>query len=181
MSRIGKQSILIPEQVAVSYAAGMLEVRGPKGTLSRLIPNTVAVTIADGAVGVDVANKDDKKERSLWGTTAAHIKNMIEGVTAGFQKKLEVNGVGYKVALQGTQLKLEVGFSHPVLFDLPKEVHASVEKNMITLESADKELLGQTAAEIRSIQKPEPYKGKGIKYADEHIRRKAGKTAKSSE
>lgn len=181
MSRIGKQSILIPEQVAVSHAAGMLEVRGPKGTLSRPIPNTVAVTIAEGAVRVDVAHKDDKKERSLWGTTAAHIKNMIEGVTAGFQKKLEVNGVGYKVALQGAQLKLDVGFSHPVMFDLPKEVKASVEKNMITLESADKELLGQTAAEIRSIQKPEPYKGKGIKYADEHIRRKAGKTAKSSE
>ena len=124
--------------------------------------------------------KDEKKERSLWGTYGAHVKNMIIGVTQGFQKQLEINGVGYRVAMQGKDLKLEVGFSHPVIFPMPAGITAKVEKNIITIEGADKELVGKTTAEIREIKKPEPYKGKGIKYVEEIIRRKAGKTAASS-
>lgn len=159
---------------------GIVKVQGPKGSLERVINPLVTVSVGDGTVNVDVQKKEEKNERSLWGTFGAHIKNMIEGVSHGFTKGLEVNGVGYKVAMQGTDIKLDVGFSHPVIYKMPVEVQASVEKNAITLVSANKELLGATAAEIRSIRKPEPYKGKGIKYTEEQIRRKAGKTAKSA-
>lgn len=177
MSRIGKQIISIPQGVTVENKDGIFKVKGPKGELSRLLNKLVTVKIENSEITVDVKNKEDKKERSLWGTFASHIKNMIKGVTVGFQKQLEINGVGYKVAMQGTDLRFEVGFSHPVIYKIKKEVKATVEKNLITLISADKELLGQTAAEIRLIKKPEPYKGKGIKYVEEVIRRKAGKTA----
>ena len=180
MSRIGKQTIHIPSGVTVEQKDGQLTVRGPKGELARQVSPLVSVTIADGTVAVDVVHKEDKQERSLWGTTAAHIVNMIAGVSTGFTKQLEVNGVGYRVAMEGADVKLEVGFSHPVVYSMPAEVSASVEKNVITLSSADKELLGQVAAEIRRIRKPEPYKGKGIKYVDEIIRRKAGKAAKAA-
>ena len=167
----------IPSGVTVTVADGVVRVEGPKGKLSRVIDPRISLRVDAGNVVVDVANKAEKRERALWGTYAAHVRNMIAGVTAGFKKQLEINGVGYKVALQGKDLKLEVGFSHPVIFSMPEGVKASVEKNVMTLESADVELLGQTAAEIRNIRKPEPYKGKGIKYMDEVIRRKAGKTA----
>lgn len=161
----------------VEVSGGMVRVSGPHGTLSRALDPRVFLSVADGVATVHVKNKEDKKERSLWGTYASHVKNMVVGVTTGFKKQLEINGVGYKVAMQGKDLKFEVGYSHPVVFAMPDGVKASVEKNMITVEGADKELLGKTAAEIRNIRKPEPYKGKGIKYADEVIRRKAGKTA----
>ncbi len=131
-------------------------------------------------ISVSVKNENEKKERSLWGTYAAHIKNMVDGVVSGFKRELEINGVGFRVAMQGKDLKLDVGFSHPVIFKIPANVAVSVEKNLIKLESLDIELLGQTAAELRSIKKPEPYKGKGIKYSDEVLRRKAGKTAKGA-
>ncbi len=180
MSRIGKQTIEIPEGVTVELKDALVRVQGPKGTLERIIHPLVSVCIEEGIVTVDVAHKEDKKERSLWGTFSSHIKNMVEGVTHGFTKQLEINGVGYKVAMQGKDLKLEVGFSHPVLFSIPDGVEASTEKNMITLVSANKELVGSTAAEIRAIRKPEPYKGKGIKYVDEQVRRKAGKAAKAA-
>lgn len=179
MSRIGKKIIQIPQGVTVALQNGVVSVTGPKGLLTRTLHPLVSVCIEENTVRVDVQEKEDKKERSLWGAFASHIINMIEGVTKGFVKKLEINGVGYKVALQGKDLKFEVGFSHPVIYAMPSDVAASVEKNMITLASANKEQLGQVAAEIRAIKKPEPYKGKGIKYADEQIRRKAGKTAKS--
>jgi len=179
MSRIGKQLITIPAGVTVDLKADKITVKGPKGELSRSVPAVVHLSMADNSVTVDVTNKEEKKERSLWGTYSAHIKNMVEGVTNGFKKQLEVNGVGYKVAMQGTDLRLDVGFSHPVIFKVPANVKAAVEKNVITLESMDIELLGATAAEIRQIRKPEPYKGKGIKYMEEVIRRKAGKTSKS--
>ena len=180
MSRIGKQLIKIPSDVNVSLKDGMIVVKGPKGELKRVLNKLVTLNIQDNVVTVDVQNKEDKKERSLWGTFAAHIKNMIKGVTQGFKKQLEINGVGYRVALQGADLKLEVGFSNPVVYKMPKEVKAAVEKNLITLESVDKEMLGRVAAEIRVIRKPEPYKGKGIKYVEETIRRKAGKAAKAA-
>ncbi len=177
MSRIGKQQITIPAQVTVEIVNGQITVKGPKGTLLRAINPAVTILQKDGIVTVDVVNKEDKKERALWGTHGAHVKNMIDGVTVGFKKQLELNGVGYRVALQGRDLKLEIGFSHSVIYKMPEVVTATVEKNVITLTSPDIEVLGHTAAEIRSLKKPEPYKGKGIKYVDEVIRRKAGKTA----
>ncbi|OGH86490.1 MAG: 50S ribosomal protein L6 [Candidatus Magasanikbacteria bacterium RIFOXYC12_FULL_33_11] len=181
MSRIGKQIISIPEGVTVNMTDASIEVKGPKGTLVRQLNDKVEVKMENNSLTFDVKNKEDKKERSLWGTFAAHLKNMILGVTEGFKKELEVNGVGYKVAMQGKDIKLEVGFSHPVIFKMPDSVKAIVEKNVITLESYDKEMLGSITAEIRSIRKPEPYKGKGIKYMEEIIRRKAGKTAAKGE
>ncbi|MFA7245450.1 MAG: 50S ribosomal protein L6 [Candidatus Magasanikbacteria bacterium] len=181
MSRIGKQIINIPAGVTVNIKDANIEVKGPKGTLVRQIDPRIKITMADNTLTVDVENKEEKKEKSLWGTYGAHLKNMILGVTTGFKKQLEINGVGYKVAMKGKDLQLEVGFSHPVIFKMPEAVVASVEKNLITLESYNKETLGATAAEIRSIRKPEPYKGKGIKYIEEIIRRKAGKTASKGE
>jgi large subunit ribosomal protein L6 len=180
MSRIGKQIIKIPEGVTVDVKDGIVFVKGPKGELKRVLHRAVSVKVSDGTATVDVKNKEDKKERSFWGTFGSHIKNMVVGVSEGFKKQLEINGVGYKVSMQGTDLKLEVGYSHPVLYKMPEGANASVDKNIITLEGADKELIGKVAAEIRSIRKPEPYKGKGIKYVDETIRRKAGKAAASA-
>jgi large subunit ribosomal protein L6 len=180
MSRIGKQTIKIPQGVTVEVKDSVVFVQGPKGKLERIIHPLVTINIADGIVTVDVENKEEKTERSLWGTYASHVKNMVIGVTEGFKKQLEINGVGYKVAMQGTDIKIDVGYSHPVIFNIPEGLKASTEKNVITLESADKEMLGAIAAEIRAIRKPEPYKGKGIKYMDEQIRRKAGKAAKAA-
>lgn len=177
MSRIGKRTTQIPNGVTVDIKDGIITVSGPKGTVSRPLNAAVSVEITDGVISVGVQNETEKSERSLWGTFSSHIANMVKGVTEGFQKQLEVNGVGYKVAMQGTDLRIDVGYSHPVMYKLPQEVKASVEKNVITLESAHKEMLGQVAAEIRAVRKPEPYKGKGIKYMDEQIRRKAGKSA----
>jgi len=177
MSRIGKKTIEIPNGVTVEMKDGFIFVKGPKGQLQRPLNPLASVKMADNKINVDVANQDDKKERSLWGTWSAHIQNMVTGVTTGFKKQLEINGVGYKVAMQGTDLKLEVGYSHPVIYKMPAEVKATVEKNIITLEGADVEMLGATAAEIRAVRKPEPYKGKGIRYVGEVVRHKEGKTA----
>jgi len=179
MSRIGKKTTLIPNGVTVSAVNGVLTVQGPKATLTRPIHPLVTITVADGAVNVSVQKETVKFERSLWGTFSAHIANMVVGVTTGYKKQLEINGVGYRVAMQGTDLKIDVGFSHPVVYKIPAGITASVEKNVITIEGSDKDLVGQVAAEIRAIRKPEPYKGKGIKHMDEQIRRKAGKTAKA--
>lgn len=180
MSRIGKKTIEIPQGVTVTVADGTVTVKGPKGELSRPVHPVVTIAVADNVATVDVPEKEDKTQRALWGTFAAHVINMITGVTEGFKKTLEVNGVGYRVSMQGKDLKLEVGYSHPVVFPLPASVTATVEKNVITLESIDKEAVGQVASEVRAVRKPEPYKGKGIKYTDEHIRRKAGKAAKAA-
>jgi len=180
MSRIGKKPITIPAGVTVSVEGARVAVSGPKGELTRVFDKDVSVRVVEQSVAVAVANETDQRQRALWGTSAAHIHNMIQGVAVGFQKQLEVNGVGYRVALQGTDIKLEVGFSHPVIYPLPKEVQATVEKNLITLKSADIERLGQVAAAVRAIRPPEPYKGKGIKYLGEVIRRKAGKAVKAA-
>lgn len=177
MSRIGKQLITIPNGVTVTVDSSSVTVKGPKGELKRPLNRIVTVVVENNTVTLSVRKPDEKNERSLWGTWGAHIVNMIQGVTEGFKKELEINGVGYRVAMQGKDLKLEVGFSHSVIFLVPAGVQASVEKNVITLVSFDKELLGTTAAELRAVRKPEPYKGKGIKYLSETIRRKAGKTA----
>lgn len=180
MSRIGKKKIQIPAGVSAEIKDGVLTIKGPKGELKRVLNDKVKVNITPTEITVDVENKEEKSERSLWGTFAAHIINMVQGVTVGFKRQLEINGVGFKVASQGTDLKLEVGFSHSVVFKVPDGIKATVEKNLISLEGSDKEKLGQVAAEIRSIKKPEPYKGKGIKYVEEVIRRKAGKAATKS-
>ena len=177
MSRIGKQQLTIPTGVTVTAADQTITVKGPKGELRRVFPRQVQVVIADGAVAVDVVNKEEKKERALWGTIAAHIKNMLKGVTVGFSKELEIDGVGFRASMQGKDLKLEVGKSHPVIYAVPAGATVSVDKNKIKIESPDIELLGQVAADIRDTRPPEPYKGKGIKYVGEIIRRKAGKSA----
>ena len=178
MSRVGKQQLQIPAGVTVELQAGLAKVKGPKGELQRIIDPRVKLNLENNILTCNVENPENKTERALWGTYAAHLKNMIVGVTQGFKKQLEINGVGYKVAMQGADLKLEVGFSHSVIFKIPAGLKAAVEKNQITIEGIDKELLGKTAAELRAVKKPEPYKGKGIKYSDEIIRRKAGKAVK---
>jgi large subunit ribosomal protein L6 len=177
MSRIGKQPIIIPQGTEVKVSAGVVTVKGPKGELQEKLHPLALVTVENGQVLVNVKNQDIKKERSLWGLFRTLIANMVVGVNQGYEKKLEINGVGYKVNLQGNKLVINAGYSHPVEFVLPDGVSADVAGNTMNIKGISKYLVGETAAEIRKIRKPEPYKGKGIKYADEVIRRKAGKTA----
>lgn len=184
MSRIGKKPIDIPSGVELkidSSEAGVfvVSVKGPKGSLQVDVPKGVSIKQEENQLVVEVKNPEDKTDRSLWGLSRTLVNNAILGVTEGYEKSLEINGVGFKAAAQGKSLILNVGFSHPVEYKLAEGVSAEVEKNVIKLTSIDKQLLGQTAAEVRAIKKPEPYKGKGIKYIDEQIRRKAGKVVKS--
>ncbi|MDX9893141.1 MAG: 50S ribosomal protein L6 [Patescibacteria group bacterium] len=177
MSRIGKQHIEVPQGVEVKLDNGFIVVKGPKGELRQAIHPKVKVIKTDQEITVSVNNPEEKLQRSLWGLFQRLIGNMVTGVTKGFEKKLEVNGVGYKAAVKGKVLELQLGYSHPIEYKFPEGIEITVEKNAITVFGADKQIVGQTAAEIRSFRKPEPYKGKGIKYADEVIRRKAGKAA----
>ena len=176
MSRIGKQIIEIPAGTTVSMVNGVLTAKGKLGELTREISESVIVTIADNTVTVK-PNGEDKFARAMWGTTASHIKNMVDGVNEAFVKTLSVEGVGYKVALAGKKLTLSVGFSHPVDVEAPEGVEIAVEKNEIKISGINKEKVGQFAAEVRNVKKPEPYKGKGIRYTDEIVRRKQGKRA----
>lgn len=176
MSRLGKLAIKIPTDVTVNWQNDCLQVKGKKGELSQVISPLVKLKIDNQEINLSIEEKT-KKAKSFWGLYRSLINNMIIGVTTGFEKKLEVNGVGYRATLAGDVLKLNLGFSHPVDFSLPKGVTAQVEGKIITLLSIDKKLLGDTAYKIRKFRPPEPYKGKGIKYVDEVIRRKAGKTA----
>jgi len=180
MSRIGKNPIQIPEKVEVKVNDGLIVVKGEQGELKQKIHPQVLVETEDKQVVIKIKNDKDKLQKSLWGTTRQLINNMILGVTQGFEKKLEVNGVGYRVQLNGKLLVLNVGYSHPVEFKVPDGIDISVEKNIITVSGIDKQLVGETAAQIRKVRKPEPYKGKGIKYVDEVIRRKMGKQAKAA-
>ncbi len=180
MSRIGKKVINLPSNVTLTVANGLIVVKGPKGELQRVLDPRITIKNDNGSVTVSVANPEEKKERSLWGTYGAHIRNMVIGVTEGYKKELEINGVGFKVAVQGKDLKLEVGFSHSVIYKMPAGLTVAVEKNHIKIEGIDKEKVGEAAAQIRKIKKPEPYKGKGIKYVTEVIRKKAGKSAAKS-
>jgi len=177
MSRLGKQPINIPEGTQVKIENDFVIVKGPKGELKQKLHNLIKVDIGDKEIKVSVKNSEDRKEKAFWGLFYSLINNMVIGVNEGFEKKLEVNGVGYRVALQGKKLVLNVGFSHPVEFDLPEGISSQVEANIITIMGSDKQLVGETAAQIRKIRKPEPYKGKGIKYIDEIIKKKEGKTA----
>lgn len=158
----------------------VITVKGTKGELHQTMHPHVQVTEEDGTLHVGVQDPDIKQDRALWGLWRALIQNMVTGVTEGFTKRLEVNGVGFKASLSGKKLVLNLGFSHPVAFAIPEGITAQVEGNVITVSGIDKALVGETAASLRALKKPEPYKGKGIKYADETIRRKAGKVVKAA-
>ncbi|HUO50696.1 MAG TPA: 50S ribosomal protein L6 [Candidatus Paceibacterota bacterium] len=176
MSRTGKLPIKIPAGTEVSLQSGEIVVKGKGGTLRRTIHPAVKIDIANGEAVVSPA-QGSRLARALWGTYAAHVRNMVAGVNTPFTKKLEVQGIGYRAELSGKQLKLQVGFSHPVLVAIPDGLTAAVEKNVITVTGADKEQVGQFAASVRAIKKPEPYKGKGIRYEGEVVRQKQGKKA----
>lgn len=180
MSRIGKLPIKIPAEVIVKLTDRDLTVKGPKGELKQEIHPLVMVSIDEKEIVVSVKDREEKEQKSLWGLFRVLIDNMVIGVTKGFSKQLEINGVGFKFTLQGKKLVLNVGFSHPVDYILPDEINGETKGNLITISGIDKQLVGEVAASIRAIKKPEPYKGKGIKYIDEVIRRKAGKVAKSA-
>ena len=179
MSRIGRMPIAIPAGVTVEVAENnKVTVKGPKGTLERVLPTEMEIKVEGAEVVVSRPN-DLKKMKSLHGLTRTLINNMVVGVTQGYEKKLEVNGVGYRAAKSGKKLTLSLGFSHPVEMEDPEGIESTIEgQNIIVIKGIDKEKVGQYAAEIRVKRRPEPYKGKGIKYADETIRRKVGKTGK---
>lgn len=179
MSRIGKKIIELPEKVSVETRSGLVVVKGPKGELNHSLPNGLKIKQDGNNLSVELIDETDATA-SFWGTTRALIAGMVKGVAEGYEKKLEIEGVGFKAQLQGGKLVLNVGFSHPVEFKVPTGVNLKVEKNTIVINGLDKFLVGETAAKIREIKKPEPYKGKGIRYAGENIRRKAGKKASTS-
>jgi large subunit ribosomal protein L6 len=177
MSRIGKVPIKIPSGVTVSIDGGTASVTGPKGTLSQPLVSGIKITQDNGEALVSRTN-DEKIARSNHGLMRTLLQNMVTGVSEGFEKKLEVNGVGFRVSLAGNQLKLNLGYSHAIEYDIPEGISIKVEQNNITVSGASKQQVGQVAAEIRALRKPEPYKGKGIKYAGERIIRKSGKSGK---
>ena len=177
MSRIGRMPIAIPAGVEVKLDGSTVSVKGPKGELTRTVHENMKVEVNGAEVLVTRPN-DEKENRALHGLTRTLIANMIEGVTNGFEKKLEVNGVGYRSQVQGNTLVLNIGYSHPVEMPFPEGVKAEVNDKIITISGIDNQKVGQFAAEVREKRPPEPYKGKGIKYIDEHIRRKEGKAGK---
>jgi len=175
MSRVGSSAINIPADVTVSHDGGMMVVKGKNGELSAPLHGDVELSLADNVATLKPA-RDTRQAKALWGTMRANLNNMVVGVSAGFTRKLEINGVGYRAAMQGNRLVLSLGYSHPVEMDVPAGLKVNVENNTsITITGADKHLLGQFAAEIRAKRPPEPFKGKGVKYADEYIVRKEGK------
>lgn len=177
MSRIGKLPIQVPKGVEVKVSPDLIVVKGPKGSLERAIPPKVELKVEDGTVKVSPLDAGDRVSRSMYGLARTLVANMVQGVQEPFKKSLEVIGVGYRAELKGDKLNLQVGLSHDVNVHIPKEVNCKVDKlTTIHLESCNKELVGQLAAEIRSYRPCEPYKGKGIKYSDERVRRKEGKT-----
>ena len=179
MSRIGKAPITVPSGVDVTIDGASVTVKGPKGSLSRVLPGAISVRKDESALVVERPN-DERQNRALHGLSRTLVSNMVVGVTDGFSKELEIIGVGYRAeALAPTQLRLALGFSHPVLMDAPEGITFEVPtQTRVIVKGIDKELVGQVAANIRSIRKPEPYKGKGVRYADERVLRKAGKTGK---
>jgi large subunit ribosomal protein L6 len=178
MSRIGKKPIVLPAGVQVELKEGWVSVKGQKGALRRPFLEGLEMDMADGIVTVR-RMRDDKQSRSYHGLMRTLVANMVEGVHKGFEKKLEIVGIGYRSELKGSELALFLGYSHPINFPLPAGISAEVEKQtLVTIKGIDKELVGQTAAKIRDLRKPDPYKGKGVKYAGEVLRKKAGKTGK---
>jgi large subunit ribosomal protein L6 len=179
MSRVGKKPVILPSGVSAILKDAVLTVNGPKGALNLPVHPRVTLAISAEEIVVSVPSQENKKDKALWGLFRALIQNLVDGVTKGFEKKLEVNGVGFKVAVAGSKLNMSLGFSHPVEVEIPKELQVTVDKNVITITGSDKQLVGQFAANVRSLKPPEPYKGKGIKYSDETILRKAGKVVKA--
>lgn len=176
MSRLGKRGIAIPAGTDVSVSAAEIVVKGKGGTLKRALHTSVNVKVEGAEVQVSPAG-NSRLAKALWGTYAAHVRNMISGVNTPFIKKLQLEGIGYKAELQGKNLKMALGFSHPVIVAIPENITALVEKNIITISGADKDAVGQFSASVRALKKPEPYKGKGIRYEGERIREKQGKKA----
>jgi large subunit ribosomal protein L6 len=177
MSRIGKKPVTFPKNVKISQSADIVKVEGPKGTLSSKLPEGITVAIGEGNIVVE-RKSEELSARAYHGLARTLIGNMVQGVSAGFEKKLEISGVGYRAELSGSNLKFVLGFSSPVEYNIPKGIDIKLDKQVnIVVSGIDKQLVGRVAAEIRSLKKPEPYKGKGIKYADEYIKRKAGKSA----
>lgn len=176
MSRIGRKPIQIPSGVTVEVTDSVVKVNGTKGSLETPLLRGLKVEQAEGIVTVSKATENVETQMSF-GLQRTLIANMIEGVSKGFERKLEINGVGYRAAVSGNVITLSLGFSHPVIYELPAGIQATVDRNVITIMGYDKQAVGQVAANLRSLKKPEPYKGKGIKYVEETIRRKAGKTA----
>ena len=180
MSRIGKQEIVIPAGVLVTQSDNTLTVKGPKGTLSKIFRDDIVITITDKIITLNI-KRNDKFSKSLWGTYASHIKNMIKGVETPYQKKLILEGVGFKSEIKparaggGKEIHFALGFSHPVIVPIPDTITVTAEKNNIIITGIDKELVGSFTAGLRALKKPEPYKGKGIRYENEIIRRKQGK------
>ncbi|HPO21756.1 MAG TPA: 50S ribosomal protein L6 [Smithellaceae bacterium] len=177
MSRIGKKPIAFPKNVKISQNGNIVKVEGPKGTLSSKLPDGIAMTMEENQLIIE-RKSDDRLARSYHGLARTLVNNMVTGVSAGFEKGLEISGVGYRAELAGSNLKLVLGFSSPVEYSIPKGIEVRIDKQVnLVVSGIDKELVGRVASEIRSLKKPEPYKGKGIKYAGESIRRKAGKAA----
>jgi len=177
MSRIGKIIREIPAGVTIEVKDDFVIVKGPKGELKVKLHPAISLVMENNKVSVKVEGEEDRGQKAIWGTFSSIVGNLLQGVSAGFKKQLEINGVGYKVNLKGKDLVLEVGFSHPVKVSADPGINFSVDKNIITIEGADKQLVGEVAATIRRIKAPEPYKGKGIRYVGEVVRRKAGKAA----
>lgn len=177
MSRLGKLPIKIPSGLSVELKSDYLVVRGSAGELKQKLPAVVKLKIENDQIAVSVENPANKDQNSLWGLFRALINNMVVGLSQGYEKKLEFKGVGYRIAVNGNKLNLSLGFSHPLEFSLPDGISASLENNTLTIKGFDKQLVGEVAAQIRKFRLPEPYKGKGIRYSDEVIRRKAGKAA----
>ena len=177
MSRIGKKLIAIPAGIEVSVDTGIVTIKKGSKAIDVDTHNRVTVEIADENIAFGIVG-DSAQSKAYWGTYRALTNNAIEGLTKGFAKSLEINGVGYRAAVKGKVLELQLGYSHPINYDIPEGLEITVEKNLIHVKGSSKQQVGQTAAIIRGYRKPEPYKGKGVKYTDEHIVRKAGKTAK---
>ncbi len=180
MSRIGKKPIQMPQGVTAEMQNRIVSIKGPKGELKREIRPEIDVEIKDDEITVSPC-KETKKSKAYWGLTRALINNMVSGVSEGFEKKIQIEGVGYKAVMEGETLILSLGFSHPVKVDQPEGVTFSIEKNIITFSGIDKEKVTQTAAKVRKIRPPEPYKGKGIRYVGEIVKRKVGKKATGSD
>ena len=179
MSKIGKKPIIIPDGVQVSIDNGIVKVKGPKGEQSVVLHRKVKAEVADKEIRVSVTSPDDRRQKALWGTFRSLLQNAVSGSQQGFEKRLEVQGVGYKVAAASGKLTMSLGYSHPVELPVPKGLEVKVEKNIIIITGFDRQVVGQFAAIVRSQRKPEPYKGKGIRYVGEVVRRKAGKVVKA--
>ena len=177
MSRVGKNPVVLPKGVEAKLEGTKLVFKNSKKTRELETFDRVAIAVEDNQVVFTLKN-DDRQSRAYWGTYRALANNIVDGLSKGFEKKLEINGVGYRAAVKGNTLELLLGFSHPVNFPIPEDIEIVVEKNVVTIKGIDKQLVGEVAAQVRGFRPPEPYKGKGVKYADETIVRKAGKTAK---